>query len=169
MKRSSAPASGLPLTSHTDEWATPATLFAEFAREFPFSLDVAASPENTKAPRFFTREDDGLRQSWRGEVCWMNPPYSAIGAWAERAAGAARDEGAVVVALLPARTDTRWWHAHVWDQAQHQPRPGVQLRFLQGRIRFGDSRRGAAPFPSVVVVFRRPPENSTTPMTGEPR
>jgi phage N-6-adenine-methyltransferase len=148
-------ASGLPLTSLSGEWATPAALFAEYDREFRFTLDVCASADNTKCARFLTREDDGLAQSWVGEVCWMNPPYGReLPPWIERAALAARHEGATVVALVPARTDVRWWHQHVWDAANHRPRPGVEPRFLPGRIRFGDSAGGSAPFPTVATVFR---------------
>ena len=149
-------ASGLPLgPAATDEWPTPRGLFIQYDREFGFTLDVAASADNAKCPRFFTREMDGLKQSWAGEVCWMNPPYGReLPAWIEGAALAARHEGATVVALVPARTDVRWWHAHVWDASRHQPRPGVQIRYIEGRIRFGDSAGGRAPFPSVVLVFR---------------
>jgi site-specific DNA-methyltransferase (adenine-specific) len=147
------PAGGIPLTSLSGEWATPAALFAEYDREFRFTLDVCASAENAKCRRFFDRDTDGLRQSWAGETCWMNPPYGrGLPAWIERAALAAGSEGATVVA----RTDVRWWHGYVWDSAAHRPRPGVEVRFIEGRIRFGDTRGERAPFPSVAIVFRPP-------------
>lgn len=148
-------ASGIPLTSNTEEWATPWALFREVDAEFGFTLDAAASAENAKCARYFSRESDGLAQSWAGEVVWLNPPYGkALPAWIERAAIASSTESATVVCFVPARTDTIWWHAHVWDARRHQPRQGVQLRFIQGRVRFGDTAGGRAPFPSVLIIFR---------------
>ncbi len=131
--------------SDSCEWSTPADLFAELDREFGFGLDVCATADNAKCERFFTRADNGLAQPWEG-VCWMNPPYGrTIGQWVRRAADAAK-AGATVVCLLPARTDTAWWHDVV---AVHSS----DVRLLRGRLKFGGSRSGA-PFPSAVVVFR---------------
>lgn len=130
--------------SRTDLWATPWDFFRELDREFGFDLDVCAVAANAKCPRYFTPEIDGLRQEWRG-VCWMNPPYGRqIGRWAAKALAASR-EGASVVVLVPARTDTAWWHTAVMAAAE--------VRLVRGRLRFGDSSH-AAPFPSAVVVFR---------------
>lgn len=129
--------------SDTDEWATPPGLFAELDREFGFQLDVCASPGNAKCGRYFTREDDGLQQEWVG-VCWMNPPYGrTIGQWILKALEASRN-GATVVCLVPARTDTRWWQDYVTQAAD--------VRFIRGRLKFGGAANGA-PFPSAVVVF----------------
>lgn len=149
-------ASGIPLgPARTSEWSTPQTLFAELEREFRFTLDVAASHDNARCEAYFTAEDDGLRQSWAGHTVWMNPPYGPeLGAWIERAAGEAAHGSATVVALVPARTDTRWWHRFVWDSRRNQPRPSVQVRFLEGRLRFGGGS-GQAPFPSCIIVFAR--------------
>jgi phage N-6-adenine-methyltransferase len=136
-------------SSRSCEWATPPELFAALATEFgPFDLDVCATPENAKCGRYFTRADDGLRQRWSGRV-WMNPPYGrAIGQWMERALEAARSgEAEAVVCLVPARTDTRWWHDYA---AQGQ------VRFLPGRVRFSGGKN-SAPFPSAVVMFRNAP------------
>jgi len=131
--------------SSTDNWATPPDLFAELDREFTFTLDVCSSEDNAKCERFYTRADDGLRQPWSG-VCWMNPPYGrTIGQWVKRAREAASD-GTTVVCLLPARTDTAWWHDHVAEHA-------TEVRFLRGRLKFGGSTN-SAPFPSAIVVFR---------------
>ncbi|AEG14390.1 DNA N-6-adenine-methyltransferase [Desulfofundulus kuznetsovii DSM 6115] len=131
-------------SSRTGEWETPQTFFDALDAEFHFTLDVCARPENAKCARFFTPEQDGLRQSWAGETCWMNPPYGReIGRWVEKAYNEAR-RGAVVVALLPARTDTRWWHRYVMRAAE--------IRFVEGRLKFGGAEN-SAPFPSVVVVF----------------
>lgn len=130
-------------SSTTDLWATPQSLFDELNQEFRFTLDVCAIPENAKCPTFYSPTEDGLAQPWTG-VCWMNPPYGrAIGLWVAKAYRAAI-EGTTVVALLPARTDTTWWHEYVVK--------AKDIRFLRGRLRFGDARN-SAPFPSAVVVF----------------
>lgn len=123
----------------------PGGLLQELNAEFGFTLDVCATPENAKCSRFFTLAEDGLTQSWASERCWMNPPYSAIGRWLEKAWQASR-AGALVVALVPARTDTRWWHE--WALK------GV-IRYVPGRLRFG-AAKDPAPFPSAVVIFRPP-------------
>jgi len=131
-------------SSRTDLWATPRDFYAQLDQEFGFSLDVCALPENAKCARYYTPEDDGLSQSWNG-VCWMNPPYGReIGGWVEKAFSSALN-GATVVCLLPARTDTRWWHSWVML--------ADEIRFIRGRLKFGESRN-SAPFPSAVVVFR---------------
>lgn len=135
-------------SSKTDLWATPQDLFSALDAEFSFELDVCALPENAKCARFFSPAADGLKQDWRGRV-WMNPPYGRqIGKWVEKAHASAQ-AGATVVCLLPARTDTKWWHDFVM--------PAAEIRFLRGRVRFGTAKSGA-PFPSAIVVFR--PERS---------
>lgn len=130
-------------SSATDLWATPQAFFDELNKEFGFELDVCALPENAKCEKYYTPEIDGLKQQWRG-ICWMNPPYGReIGAWMEKAYESSL-EGATVVCLVPARTDTRWFH----DFAMRG-----EIRFIKGRLKFGDSKN-SAPFPSAVVVFR---------------
>ena len=128
------------MSSATPEWATPQDLFDSLSLEFgPFDLDVCATASNAKVARFFDKAQDGLSQDWRG-VCWMNPPYGReIGLWVAKA----RQSHARTVCLLPARTDTAWWH-------DNMPTAKI-VRFLRGRVRFSDS--GPAPFPSAVVVF----------------
>ena len=136
--------SGL-FSSRTDEWETPKDLFQKLDDEFHFDLDVCATPENAKCKRFFTKEQDGLKQEWKG-TCWMNPPYGRqISLWVKKALDSARG-GATVVCLLPSRTDTQWWHSYVIAHA-------AEVRFIKGRLRFGGSKN-SAPFPSAVVVFR---------------
>lgn len=131
-------------SSQTDEWATPPDLFAAVAAEFIFDVDVCALSSSAKCRRYFTPEQDGLAQDWTG-TCWMNPPYGQhIGHWVAKAHQAAED-GATVVCLVPARTDTAWW----WDHCRH-----AEIRFLRGRLRFGDADTGA-PFPSALVIFGR--------------
>lgn len=132
-------------SSETDEWSTPQDLFDLLDAEFRFEIDVCATAENAKCKRFFVRGDNSLEQSWTG-TCWMNPPYGrAIVNWVEKAWFSAED-GATVVCLLPARVDTDWW----WSYCRHG-----EVRFLRGRLKFGNAEAGA-PFPSAVVVFPRP-------------
>lgn len=139
-------------TSTIDNWSTPQALFAALDAEFGFSIDAAASPANAKCGRYFTRHDDGLAQQWDGTV-WLNPPYGrGIGAWV-RKAWESSQAGATVVCLIPARTDTSYWHDYVMRAAE--------VRFIAKRIAFdhpdGDGHVTTAhnaPFPSVVVVFR---------------
>jgi len=129
-------------SSATDLHATPQDFFDKLNEEFGFELDVCAIPENAKCAKFFTPEQDGLKQEWSG-VCWMNPPYGReISAWMRKANESAKN-GATVVCLVPARTDTNWWHQYA---IQHE------VRFVRGRLKFGDAKN-SAPFPSAVVVI----------------
>jgi phage N-6-adenine-methyltransferase len=138
----------------TPIWETPQPFFDRLHTEFAFDLDVCALPINAKCPRFFTPEIDGLAQEWTG-VCWMNPPYGReIREWIRKAYESAQS-GATVVCLIPARTDSAWWHTYVWDVSLNAPRTGVGLRLVKGRLKFGGSKDNA-PFPSAVVVFRPP-------------
>jgi site-specific DNA-methyltransferase (adenine-specific) len=128
------------------EWGTPLGLFRKLDAEFGFTLDVCAVPENAKCRRYFTPAENGLLRKWEG-VCWMNPPYGAdVGKWVRKAHLSARD-GATVICLLPARTDTAWWHEYVI--------PYAEVRFVRGRIRFTGAR-SSAPFPSAIVLFGYP-------------
>lgn len=130
-------------TSNTDEWATPQSLFDELDKTFHFTVDVCASPENAKCSKYFTKETDGLKQDWGGGVIWCNPPYGReIGKWVERCA----NHLGLAVMLVPARTDTRWWHDYIYEN------PCASVHFVKGRIRFGDGK-SPAPFPSAIVVF----------------
>ena len=140
-------------SSKTDMWATPQDTFDALAAEFgPFDLDVCATPENAKCARYYTREDNGLAQPWEGS-CWMNPPYGReIKAWMRKAYEASQN-GATVVCLVPARTDTAWWHDYAMKG---------QIRFLRGRLKFGGAAN-SAPFPSAVVVFANAQISGGTP------
>jgi phage N-6-adenine-methyltransferase len=129
-------------SSKTDLWSTPQKIFNELNAEFKFTTDVCAVPENAKCDRFFTPEMDGLAQEWSG-VCWMNPPYGrTINQWMKKAYESYLN-GAVVVCLIPSRTDTRWWHDYAMKG---------HIRFIKGRLKFGDAKN-CAPFPSAVVIF----------------
>lgn len=100
------------MSSASAEWSTPADFFAAVSRRFgPFDLDVAATAENAKAPRFFTRAENGLAQPWAPARCWMNPPYGReIRRWLEKARAEALDGEVTAVCLVPARTDPAWFH-----------------------------------------------------------
>lgn len=142
------------LSTGKDDWETPADLFAELHKEFNFTLDAAASLFNHKLPRYYTKEDDGLVKSWAGERVFVNPPYSrrtrtnpGQEAWIEKAYRESLN-GALVVMLLPVRTDTKAFHRYIL--------PHAKIRFIQGRLRFEDQGipGDAAPFPSMVVIFK---------------
>ena len=133
----------LMFSSKTDLWETPKDLFDKLNNEFHFTLDVCATPENAKCDSFYTKEQDGLSQPWEG-VVWCNPPYGKqIGSWVRKGFFASIS-GNTVVMLLPARTDTRWFHEYIYGKAE--------IRFIRGRLKFGGSKN-SAPFPSMVVVF----------------
>jgi site-specific DNA-methyltransferase (adenine-specific) len=133
-------------SSATDDWATPLDFYRTLDMEFGFVLDPCSDDVNHKAERYFTREDDGLAQDWSPGPVFMNPPYGrTIAQWVAKAhTESAR--GILVVGLLPARTDSGWWHRHVIDAK-------AEARFIRGRLKFGGSTN-AAPFPSAVVVWR---------------
>ena len=130
--------------SDSSDWETPQELFDKLNAEFgPFTLDVCATKANAKCPTFFTPEQDGLSQPWSG-TCWMNPPYGrSIAKWMSKAYLASL-HGATVVCLVPARTDTAWWHDFAMKGS---------VRFLRGRLRFS-GHKNSAPFPSAIVVFK---------------
>lgn len=165
-------------SSKTDLHATPQDFFDKLNKEFNFTLDVCATPQNAKCKAYYTESDDGLSMNWYGnydgstDVIWMNPPYGdpehvckknckkkkcitrgfhnkkykpGIVDWMKKADDAA-NHGCTVVCLVPARTDTKWWH----DYAIHH-----EIRFVKGRLKFGDAKN-SAPFPSAVVVMRFP-------------
>ena len=131
-------------SSATDEWPTPIDFFQKIEEEFgAFDLDPCCTPLSAKAPQFFTKEDDGLSKGWFGKV-WMNPPYGrTIKNWMRKAYEASLS-GCLVVCLVPARTDTAWWHDYAMKG---------EVRFLRGRLKFGTAI-SSAPFPSAVIVFR---------------
>lgn len=129
-------------SSATDLHATPQDFFDRQHAIHGFTLDVCATKENAKCDKFYTRDDDGLSQSWTG-VIWMNPPYGRqIGAWMRKAYESSL-AGAKVVCLVPARTDTAWWHDYAMKG---------QIEFIRGRLKFGNAKANA-PFPSALVIF----------------
>lgn len=156
-------------SSERSDWATPWSFFEKLNAEFNFDIDVCATAENRKCDKYYSPEQDGLRQYWTG-VCWMNPPYGnpkypckpnckkkacvkrgyhihkyvpGIIDWMKKAYQSSLD-GAMVVCLVPARTDTEWWHKYAAKG---------EIRFVRGRLKFVGAE-SAAPFPSAVVIFR---------------
>lgn len=157
----------LHFSSKDQTWETPQDFFDKLSDEFNFVLDVCATDETAKCANYYTPETDGLTKDWKrgtefalyfgGEICrgwaFMNPPYGReIKLWIAKAAEEAMN-GAKVIALIPSRTDTRYWHEHIWDAEKHKPRPWVrEIRFVPGRLKFGNAKN-SAPFPSAVIVF----------------
>jgi hypothetical protein len=120
-------------TSTSQHWATPPDVYAALDAEFHFTLD----PCPHRTPRL-----TGLTLSWRGKRVYCNPPYGrGVDRWLAKAR-----EAKLAVYLLPARTDTYWWHEYAMR--------ADEIRFLRGRLKFGGSKN-SAPFPSVILVFRR--------------
>ena len=135
-------------SSGKDDWETPDELFSELHREFWFDLDVAANAANHKCQVYFTKENSAFNNKWFGTV-WCNPPYGKeIGKWVK----ACHDYDGVSVMLLPARTDTKWFHEYIYKN------PKAEIRFLQGRLKFVGANSSAS-FPSMVVIFNISEEN----------
>lgn len=129
----------------SDEWETPAELFEILNDEFHFTLDACATDDNHKVDKYFTKIDDGLKQDWSGYRVFCNPPYSEIGKWVQKAYYESLKAGTLVCLLIPARTDTRWFHDYILHRSE--------IRFIKGRLRFSGSKWNA-PFPSMIVIFR---------------
>ena len=148
----------LMFSSKSDEWETPQDFFDKLNEEFHFTLDPCATHENHKCDKYYTKEDDGLSKDWTGETVFCNPPYGrVIGKWVEKCYKE-NLKGVTVVMLIPARTDTSWFHKYIYNN------PNVEIRFLKGRLKFinrlllscnenGEYKLSPAPFPSMVVVF----------------
>ncbi len=139
------------LSSNTPEWGTPQELFDELNREFGFTLDPCATDENAKCQKYFTKEDNGLNQNWDNEIVFCNPPCgSETPKWVKKASEA---KGGKVVMLIPARTDTRYFHDYIYNKAE--------IRFIKGRLKFTGEQKGSgsAPFPSMIVIFQQAKQN----------
>lgn len=132
-------------SSKSDEWETPQAFFDSVNLEFNFDLDVCASFYNHKCDQYFSFIDDGLSQDWSGHTVWCNPPYSEIGKWVSKAFYETKNDNTTVVLLIPARTDTKYFHNYIYQRSE--------IRFIKGRLHFGESKN-AAPFPSMLVIFR---------------
>jgi len=160
---------GVMFSRATDEWTTPRDFFEQLDREFCFEMDVCAKDEATAMMLpCITPEQDALAVDWyeafhgaaaaearacgvQPPICFMNPPYSKCREFMAKAKAESLN-GCTVVCLVPARTDTRWWHEWVY-YGDGMWWPGVEVRFVKGRLKFGGSSN-SAPFPSVVIIFR---------------
>ncbi len=128
------------------DWRTPLAVYLELNKEFGFTLDAAANDANALHTNYFTERDDSLMQSWAGERIFVNPPYGrALPRWMEKI-WLETAQAEVIVALVPSRTDTRWWHNYAML--------ADEIRFLQGRLRFEGHGGNSAPFPSCILVFQ---------------
>lgn len=140
------------LSTGKDDWETPPEFFDELNNEFHFTIDPCANEKNHKCERYYTVADNGLLQDWAGEVVFCNPPYSpktktnpGQGAWIKKCYEEAQKPNTTVVALIPARTDTRAFHQYIYHKAK-------EIRFLKGRLKFVGAK-STAPFPSMIVIF----------------
>lgn len=141
-------------SSNSNEWATPSEFFEALNNKYNFTLDPCSTKENAKCQKFYTKEDDGLSKDWVGEKVFMNPPYSReLPKWIKKAyttIESARERvcETVIVCLIPARTDTRYWHEYIFGKAK-------EINFIKGRLKFdgGEKGNGSAPFPSAVVIY----------------
>jgi len=140
----------LMFSSKSNEWGTPQDFYDKLNRRFKFTLDPCATHENHKCDKYYTIEDNGLFKSWKDEVVFVNPPYGDIGQWVKKAYEESTQNNAIVVMLIPVRTDTKYWHDYVMKGAS-------KIFFVKGRLKFTNSVSSQcfhpAPFPSVAVVF----------------
>ncbi len=132
-------------TSASFEWATPQYIFDQLNEEFDFTLDPCSSAGNHKCAKYFTIETDGLKQNWDGERVFMNPPFGRnIGEWVKKLSESICP---VAVALIPAKTDTKWFHKYVLEKAE--------IRCIQGRVKYVGGGANSAPFVSILAVYRK--------------
>ena len=135
----------LMFSSKTDLWSTPNDFFDKLNDEFHFTLDPCSTHENAKCYKHFTEEENGLLQDWSNEVVFCNPPYGRqIKHWVKKAYEESQKDNTKVVMLIPARTDTIYFHEYIYHKAE--------IRFIKGRLKFGNAKN-SAPFPSMVVIF----------------
>lgn len=133
------------MSSNSNEWGTPQSFFNELNKEFNFTLDPCSTHENAKCIKHFTKEEDGLKQDWSKDIVFCNPPYGKeLPLWVEKAYNENK-KGSFVVMLIPARTDTRYFHDYIYKQHE--------IRFIKGRLKFNDGKN-PAPFPSMLVIMR---------------
>ena len=132
-------------SSKTDLWSTPNDFFDKLNDEFHFTLDPCSTHENAKCYKHFTEEENGLLQDWGNEVVFCNPPYGRqIKDWVKKSYEESQKGNTTVVMLIPARTDTIYFHEYIYHKAE--------IRFIKGRLKFGNAKN-SAPFPSMVVIF----------------
>lgn len=144
-------------TSNSDEWETPQDIYDRLDREFNFTLDPCATDENHKCDKYYTAKENGLIQDWSGETAFMNPPYGReIGKWIKKAYIESQKQNTVVICLIPARTDTMYWHNYIML--------AKEIRFIKGRLKFANrtypsyredrtTKISPSPFPSAIIIF----------------
>ena len=136
--------------SDSDEWGTPQEFFDSLDNEFHFTLDPCATEDNHKCKKYFTKEQNGLKQNWGGHNVFCNPPYSEISEWVKKSYKEGQTDHTVVVLLIPARTDTKYFHDFIYHRAE--------IRFVKGRLKFNNynnsNNSNSAPFPSMLVIYR---------------
>jgi site-specific DNA-methyltransferase (adenine-specific) len=141
-----------------DNWQTPKELFDQLDREFRFTLDGAADETNHLCTRWLGPgglHEDALNVCWQGETVFCNPPYSMVKEFVKQASNQAGFMGAKTVMLVPSRTDTKWFHQYVYNVITNSVCPGVELRFIKGRLKFGGGdTNNSAPFPSMLIIWR---------------
>lgn len=142
----------LLFSSEKTHYETPPEVYIPLNEKYDFKLDLAANNFNKKCKNFMTKEEDSLKMDWhkyKGWL-WLNPPYGKYitPKWVEKCDHEAQ-EGANIIALLPARTDTLWFHYHIYNR--------YKIDFIRGRIKFflDGVRQDAAPFPSMIVTFSK--------------
>jgi len=137
-------------SSKSNEWETPQDFYDKLNNQFKFTLDPCCTASSAKCSKYYTSQDDGLSQSWKGETVFVNPPYGNIKAWVKKAYDESINHNAIVVMLIPARTDTKYWHDYIMTEAD-------SIYFVKGRLKFGNGadKQNSAPFPSAVIVFDR--------------
>mgnify|MGYP002410489307 CR=1 FL=1 len=140
----------LMFSSKNMNWETPQNLFDKLDSEFHFTLDVCATKETAKCKNYYTPEIDGLKQDWQG-IVYMNPPYGRklLKLWIKKAYEESL-KGITVICLIPARTDTLYFHNYCMK--------AKEIRFIKGRLKFVGAK-DPAPFPSAIIVFRNHTEN----------
>ena len=134
------------ISSNSNEWETPQNLFDELNKEFNFTLDPCATSYNAKCNKYFTIKENGLKQNWQGNIIFCNPPYGrSIKNWVIKCYEESLKPDTTIVMLIPARTDTTYFHDYIYHKAK-------EIRFIRGRLRFGNSNDNA-PFPSMIVIY----------------
>lgn len=138
----------LMFSSNKQDWTTPKNFFDALDKEFHFTLDPCCYPETALCRKYYTEKEDGLLQDWGGETVFCNPPYGReIKKWVAKGYKESKKPNTIVVMLIPARTDTSYFHDYIYHKA-------LEIRFIKGRLKFGNGKN-SAPFPSMVVVFKR--------------
>lgn len=143
----------LHFSSQDQTWSTPQDFYDKLDKEFNFTLDPCCSELTAKCQKFYTQKDDGLSKSWQNEIVFMNPPYGReIKHWVKKAKDEFLKGSCTVIALIPSRTDTKYWHDHIFPLYY---KGVIEIRFIKGRLKFGNSKN-SAPFPSALVIFKQP-------------